>query len=69
MPKAFVIELTPALPPVADIVISVSLVLVKVTFAPSVKFTIESVPDDASNFKGTELLDLSSVCSVYVVES
>ncbi len=59
-------ELTPAAPPVAAIVISVALFQVNVTLAPSVKLTVESDPVAASSFKGTELLDLASACSVYV---
>ena len=35
-------------------------------FVPSVKFTVESVPEPASNFKGTDIPLLASACKVYV---
>jgi len=69
VPKAFVIDPTPALPPVADIIISVSLFLVKVIFAPSVKLTSESVPVAAFSFKGTDEPVFSKALKLYVSPS
>ena len=58
---------SPPPPPAAlAIVIWFALFLVNVIFEPSVKFTVESVPEAASNFKGTDVPLLASACRVYV---